>query len=102
MKLSKYQIINELAQNKTVEEIIKNITKGSTSESLIDLGQMIYEDLLMKDEEKIIEMYEKSQINYFITRMILNSINSKTSKYYYLFNRHYNNWVELTYDYEND
>lgn len=93
MTKNKYEIITDLALNKTVEGIICNITKGNDDDTLKDLAQMIYEDLLLKDEYKIQKLYQDDQLNYFITKMVLNSINSKTSRYYYLFKK-YNNLIQ--------
>lgn len=90
---NKYDIITDLALNQTVEGIICNITKGNDDDTLKDLAQMIYEDLLLKDEYKIQKLYQDDQLNYFITKMVLNSINSKTSRYYYLFKK-YNNLIQ--------
>lgn len=87
MTTNKYSIIEELAKNRTVETIIQNITQ-SDDDRLNDLSQMLYEDLLLKDDEKIIQLYEDNQLHFFITRMVLNSINSKTSRFHYLFARH--------------
>lgn len=94
MTTKKYKIIEELAKNKTIETIIKNVVQ-SQDDTLNDLSQMLYEDLLLKDDEKIIELYNKNQLQYFITRMVINSIHSKTSRYYYLFARHNNIIQEL-------
>lgn len=93
--ITKNKIIEELAKNKTIETIIENVTQ-SGDDTLNDLSQMLYEDLLMKDEDKIIQLYKDEQLQYFITRMVLNSINSKTSRYYYMFARHNNIYEELT------
>lgn len=93
--MGKYEIVAELAQNKTIEEIIGNIAQNPQDDTLKDLSQMLYEDLLMKDEEKIVQLYESEQLQYFITRMVLNSINSKTSRYYYLFAKFNNKVQEL-------
>jgi hypothetical protein len=100
MGKGKYEIIEELALNKTIEEIIHNIAQ-TKDDTLNDLAQMLYEDLLMKDEEKIVQLYESEQLQYFITRMVLNSINSKTSRYYYAFKKYNNNAQELEYEGEN-
>ena len=94
--MSKYEIIEQLAKEKTIEEIIGNITQRS-DDTLNDLAQMLYEDLLLKDEEKIKKLYSDKQLKFFITRMVLNSINSKTSRFYYLF-RFNNITQELEYD----
>lgn len=93
--MGKYEIVAELAQNKTIEDIIGNIAQNPQDDTLKDLAQMLYEDLLMKDEEKIVQLYESEQLQYFITRMVLNSINSKTSRYYYLFAKFNNKIQEL-------
>ena len=36
--------------------------------TLNDLSQMLYEDLLLKDDDKIIQLYNDNQLQYFITR----------------------------------
>lgn len=93
--ITKYKIIEELAKNRAIETIIENVTQ-SGDDTLNDLSQMLYEDLLMKDEDKIIQLYKDEQLQFFLTRMVLNSINSKTSRYYYMFARHNNICEELT------
>jgi len=98
MVKGKYEIIEELAGNKTIEEIIGNVAQNPSDDTLKDLAQMLYEDLLMKDEAKIVQLYETQQLQYFLTRMVLNSINSKTSRYYYAFKKYNNNAQELEYE----
>ena len=102
MEKRKYDIITELAENKTIEEIIGNIAQNPQEDTLRDLSQILYEDLLMKDSSKIVKMYEEDQLNYFITRMVLNSIKSKTSRYYYLFSKFNKNTQELNIEDEQD
>ena len=60
--MGKYEIVAELAQNKTIEEIVGNIAKNPQDDTLKDLAQMLYEDLLLKDEEKIVQLYEDGQL----------------------------------------
>lgn len=91
---TKYKIIEELAQNRAIETIIQNVVQ-SDDDTLNDLSQMLYEDLLMKPDDKIVQLYKNNQLQYFITRMVLNSVNSKTSRYYYLFARHNNICEEI-------
>lgn len=95
MTKSKFEIIEELAKKKTIEEIINNVAQNPQEDTLKDLSQLLYEDLLMKDEKKIVQLYETEQLQFFITRMVLNSINSKTSRYYYLFSRFNKNTQQL-------
>jgi hypothetical protein len=89
----KYKIIEKLAKEKTIEKIIKNVVKNDDDDTLKDLSQMLYEDLLMKDNDMIVNLYETKKLQYFLTRMVLNSINSKTSRYYYTYTK-YNNMME--------
>ena len=98
MDKRKYDIIDELAKNNTIEEIINNIVQNPSEDTLKDLSQMLYEDLLLKDADKIVRMYDEEQLQFFLTRMVLNSVKSKTSRYYYLFKKYNNNVQELTYD----
>ena len=102
MEKRKYDIISEIAKNKTIEDIIGNIAQNPQEDTLRDLSQILYEDLLMKDSSKIVKMYEEDQLNYFITRMVLNSIKSKTSRYYYLFSKFNKNTQELNIEDEQD
>lgn len=84
--MTKNEIIEELAKNKVVEEIVENITKNRDS-TIKDLIQMLYLDLLEKDEEKIQELYNKNQLTFFITRMAINQFHSNNSPYHYMFRK---------------
>lgn len=92
--MTKFEIVEELAKNRVIEDIVSNVAQNPKEDTLKDLSQMLYEDLLMKDDEKVIQLYEDGQLQFFITRMVLNSINSKTSRYYYMFSKFNNNCVE--------
>lgn len=81
------KIITQLANDKVVEGIVKNVAKDSTDEDLKDLCQDVYLTLMEKDEEWLTGIYERQQINYFITRIVMNNINSRTSRFYYGYRR---------------
>lgn len=83
----KKEIIGKIANDKVVEQIITNITKDNDDDTLKDLSQMIYVWLMEDDEEKIESMYSKNQLNYYITRMVINNLHSKNSRYYYMFKK---------------
>lgn len=89
-KMTKADIIAELAKNKVVETIISNIGKG-TFKDTEDLTNDIYLELLEKPEDTIKGMYEKNQLNFFITRMVKNNLYSVNSRYYYNYGRWNNN-----------
>lgn len=97
---TKQDIIADLAKNKAIETIISNVTKFRRPEHE-DLAQMLYLDLLSKKEELIQELYARNSLQYFLARMVTNSINSKTSRFYYLFGK-YNSLTSDIDDYRED
>lgn len=58
-------------------------------EEFDDLKQEIYIIILDYDREKIIEMYEKKQLKYWLVRVITNQYFSKYSTYYYKYRKYY-------------
>jgi hypothetical protein len=40
-----------------------------------------------KGEDMLNGIYERGQINYYLTRIVLNNINSKTSRFYYTYKK---------------
>lgn len=83
------QIINEIANNGLVEEIINGVSysKFENKENLKDLAQDIYLQLLQMDNKKLNDLYCNNQLRYWITRIITNNIHSKTSPYYYQYKK---------------
>ena len=80
-KLDKYGIIEILAKEKKVEKFIQNTAKTSAPE-LDDLAQDIYLILLDMEEEKLIQLYDNKQLDYWIARIILNQYFSSTSTFF--------------------
>lgn len=78
--LSNAEIVDKLAKDRVVEEICKTITKGKDSDTLKDLCQDIYIQLLESDKTQ--GLYERKEINFWITRVLMNNICSSTSPYY--------------------
>ena len=90
-------IVEKLARNRVVEDMIKNMNINDYPD---DLAQEIYLILLEYDKEKIEEMYNKNQINFFISRIITNQAFSKNSPFYLNYKKWDLNKEEL--DFEND
>lgn len=100
---TKQEIIAEWASQKKVEQILMNIIKRHTlSDYEEDLAQDIYLTLLKEPDEKIISLYEKNQSNYYISRLLSNNVNSRTSRYYYLYRRFRLNSEPIRYDDDRD
>ena len=92
--MTKNEVISIIAKEKMVETAIANIAK-TNSDVLNDLSQNIYLDLLSKDEDKIINLYETNQLRFFIVRMILNNLFSKNSPFYQTFRKNANLTVNI-------
>ena len=76
--MSKYEIVNELAKNKTVEKMLTHFSTINKA----DLSQNIYLSLLCKDENMLNELYSKGQIKQYITGIIYRQIFSDHSHHY--------------------
>ena len=83
------QIINEIANNGLVEEIIQGVSysKFENTENLKDLTQDIYLQLLQMRTDKLNDLYTKNQLRFWIARIVVNSIHSKTSPYFYMYKK---------------
>ena len=91
----KQDIIAEIAETNLLRTIINNVAKNSKDEDLKDLEQDLYLELLEKDEELIEYLYENDQLNFFLTKMVTNNINSKTSRFYYNYKKHKANQISI-------
>lgn len=60
--LSNQEIVNQLAKDRTVEEICHKITKGKDKDTLNDLCQDVYVQLLTSD--KTVGLYERNELNF--------------------------------------
>ena len=90
-------MVSIIAKEKVVEQIVSNIAK-SADDLLNDLVQEIYLDLLEKDEDKIVKLYESNQIRFFITRIVINNLHSKNSPYWCKIKSFTHNMNEITGD----
>lgn len=95
--MNNFEIIEELARNKVVEEIISNISKG-TFKDTEELAQDIYLDLLTKSTELIMGLYERNELKFFITRMVRNNLFSHNSPYFQKYQRWNERRSEITQD----
>lgn len=80
-------IISEIYRKGVIEELLKNM--GVPKNDIDDLKQEIAIILLEYDEKKIIEMYEKKQLKYFIVQIIKYQYFSNTSPYYKKYKKYY-------------
>lgn len=90
-------IVDKLARNRVIEDMIKNMNINDYPD---DLAQEIYLILLEYDKEKIEDIYNKNQINFFISRIITNQAFSKNSPFYLNYKKWDFNKEDL--DFDND
>lgn len=81
-------VIEYIAKTNMLKTIIATVGKNEQKHNLQDLEQDIYVYLLEnKTNEELEEMYNKKELNFYLTRIVMNNINSKTSRYYYIYKK---------------
>lgn len=84
--MTKGEIVERLARDRTVEKMCLNTARRKElTPDLADLSQSVYLILLEYDEAKLVELWEKDALGFFIARIISNQFLSKTSPFYRLF-----------------
>lgn len=81
------RIIEELYREKVIRNIITNMNVFEGD--IDDLEQEIYTILLEYDADKIIEMYNKKQLKFFIVGIVTRQYFSKTSPFYKKYKKYY-------------
>lgn len=87
--MTKQEIINELAQQKTVEKIVTKMSKSSKNpfDCLDDLIQDIYEILLSKPDSLIEGLYSRGELGFYVLTIVKNQLLSDHSPYHYKYIR---------------
>lgn len=71
MVMTKYEIIKELGENRTVEILLKKMIRQDVDEAdMKDIPQMIYLNLLEKEDKLIENLYENKELEFYVKRMI--------------------------------
>lgn len=99
--MSKKEIIEKWAKEKKVENLIKKHTDFSNNPYTEDLANDIYIELLLKDDELLERLEKNNEIDYFLTKIIRNNLYSKTSPFYYNYQRFRKKTTEID-EYEQD
>lgn len=77
------EIISALARERRVEELVRKIARKGRDADMDDLAQMVYLALLEYDEEKLQDLRDNGQMNYFLARVIVNQCRSNHSPFYH-------------------
>ena len=79
------EVVELVAKEGWVEECIKVVTGGVWRSEYSDLSQDILIELL--SQEKIVDLYKRGQLKFYIMRITRNNIQSNTSRFYYKYRR---------------
>lgn len=79
--MTRMEIVERLGREKRVETMVCNIARRPIDQDLHDLVQIVYLTLLTYDPEKIIDLYEHGEINFFLVRVIKTNLASPRSPY---------------------
>ena len=84
-----------LANERRVETMVENIAHRSLTDDLKDLCQMVYVILLEYDEERLRDLWDNGQINFFLARIIINQYRSSTSPFHAMFRKYQERSVSI-------
>ena len=82
--MTKYEIINIIAREHLVDRIVNKLLSSSKNpfDCPEDLIQDVYLLLLQKDEDLIVNLYNKGELGFYLLKVARNQLLSKNSPYY--------------------
>lgn len=94
--MRKEEIIGAIASKRMVEDMVQNIAHQSLNADLKDLVQMIYLILLEYDENKIVDLWEHDQMQFFLARIIINQYRSSNSPFHTIYRKFQEKSCDIT------
>ena len=83
--MSTREVVERVAKEGWVEECIRTVSGGVWRSEYSDLVQDVLVELL--NQEKIVGLYQRGQLKFFIMRIVRNNIQSNTSRFFYRYRR---------------
>ena len=82
--MTKYEVIDIIAREHLVERIVNKLLSSSKNpfDCPEDLIQEIYLLLLQKDDDLIVNLYNKDEIGFYLLKIARNQLLSANSPYY--------------------
>ena len=82
--MTKYVVIDIIAREHLVERIVNKLLSSSKNpfDCSEDLIQDLYLILLQKDDDLIVNLYNKDEIGFYLLKIVRNQLLSKNSPYY--------------------
>ena len=96
--MTKYEVIDIIAREHLVERIVNKLLSSSKNpfDCPEDLIQDIYLLLLQKDEDLIVNLYNKGELGFYLLKVARNQLLSKNSPYYQKYIRFQSNSDDIT------
>ena len=79
------EVVERVAKEGWVEECIKTVSGGVWRAEYSDLAQDVLIELL--NQTKVVDLYKKGELKFYIMRVVRNNIQSATSRFYYRYRR---------------
>ena len=84
--MTKEEVVEYIARSKLIQECIKVVTGGVWRSEYDDLVQDLLVEFLDQGK-KIVDLYEKGQLRYYVVRVVRNNLQSCTSRFFYRYRR---------------
>ena len=96
--MTKYEVLDIIAREHLVERIVNKLLSSSKNpfDCPEDLIQDIYLLLLQKDDDLIVNLYNKDEIGFYLLKIARNQLLSKNSPYYQKYIRFQSNSDDIT------
>ena len=76
------EVVEALGRERRVERIVQNIARRPLSPDLLDLCQTVYEVILTTREDRVMDLWEHDEMNFYIARIVLNQYRTSNSPWY--------------------
>ena len=96
--MTKYDVLDIIAREHLVERIVNKLLSSSKNpfDCPEDLIQDIYLLLLQKDDNLIVNLYNKEEIGFYLLKIVRNQLLSKNSPYYQKYIRFQSNSDDIS------
>ena len=84
--MSTREVVEEIARTKLIQECILIVTGGVWRSEFDDLAQDLLVEFLNQGK-KIVDLYKKGELKYYVVRVVRNNLQSCTSRFYYRYRR---------------
>ena len=96
--MTKIEVVDIIAREHLVERIVNKLLSSSKNpfDCSEDLIQDLYLILLQKDDDLIVNLYNKDEIGFYLLKIVRNQLLSKNSPYYQKYIRFQSNSDDIT------